>query len=104
MLGSALPCRRVIRCCSGACHMLSSWVPCRYPRGGRFSREIRRFRIYARLAWGLKWVLTMRFEMDFMDRLVRRFRPQRRPRYALALAGGGVIGGMYEVGVVAAME
>ena len=42
--------------------------------------------------------------MDFMDRLVRRFRPQRRPRYALALAGGGVIGGMYEVGVVAAME
>src|SRR2546426_504021 len=42
--------------------------------------------------------------MDFMDRLVRRFRPQRRPRYALALAGGGVIGGMYEGGVVAAME
>lgn len=42
--------------------------------------------------------------MDFVDRFVRRFRPQRRPRYALALAGGGVIGGMYEVGVVAAME
>jgi NTE family protein len=43
--------------------------------------------------------------MDFMDRFVRRLRPQRRrPRYALALAGGGVIGGMYEVGVVAAIE
>lgn len=29
---------------------------------------------------------------------------QQRPRYALALAGGGVIGGMYEVGVMAAIE
>jgi NTE family protein len=27
-----------------------------------------------------------------------------RPRYALALAGGGVIGGMYEVGALAALE
>src|SRR5258706_1504164 len=53
---------------------------------------------------GLVVVTTMRIEMEFMDRLVNRFRPQRRPRYALALAGGGVIGGMYEVGVVAAME
>jgi len=34
---------------------------------------------------------------------VGRWRP-RRPRYALALAGGGVIGGMYEVGVIAAIE
>jgi predicted acylesterase/phospholipase RssA len=42
--------------------------------------------------------------MDLVDRLIKRLRPQRRPRYALALAGGGVIGGMYEVGVVAAME
>ena len=42
--------------------------------------------------------------MDLVDRLIRRLRPQRRPRYALALAGGGVIGGMYEVGVIAAIE
>src|SRR5258705_9450184 len=27
-----------------------------------------------------------------------------RPRYALALAGGGVIGGMYEVGAMTALE
>ena len=33
------------------------------------------------------------------------FLKQRRPaRYALALAGGGVIGGMYEVGALAAIE
>ncbi len=31
-------------------------------------------------------------------------RPRRAARYALALAGGGVIGGMYEVGALAAME
>jgi predicted acylesterase/phospholipase RssA len=30
--------------------------------------------------------------------------PRRQPRYALALAGGGVIGGMYEVGALAALE
>ncbi|HKQ60501.1 MAG TPA: patatin-like phospholipase family protein, partial [Candidatus Polarisedimenticolaceae bacterium] len=29
---------------------------------------------------------------------------RRRPRVALALGGGGVVGGMYEVGVVAALE
>jgi predicted acylesterase/phospholipase RssA len=29
---------------------------------------------------------------------------QSRPRFGLALAGGGVIGGMYEVGVLAALE
>jgi predicted acylesterase/phospholipase RssA len=34
----------------------------------------------------------------------RRAQPRRRPRYALALAGGGVIGGMYEVGAMAALE
>src|SRR6266581_1804292 len=104
MPGNAPPCCWVIRCCPTACHMLSSGVPCRYPRGWRFPRKIRRFRIYARLAWSLYWVVRIRCEMDFMDRLVRRFRPQRRPRYALALAGGGVIGGMYEVGVIAAIE
>jgi NTE family protein len=33
-----------------------------------------------------------------------RRRPAPRPRYALALAGGGVIGGMYEVGAMTALE
>ena len=32
------------------------------------------------------------------------WRQKSRPRYALALAGGGVIGGMYEVGALAALE
>jgi len=41
--------------------------------------------------------------MKFLERVIGRWRP-RRPRYALALAGGGVIGGMYEVGVIAAIE
>src|SRR5258705_1676703 len=41
--------------------------------------------------------------MNILRRVVGRWRP-RRPRYALALAGGGVIGGMYEVGVIAAIE
>lgn len=36
---------------------------------------------------------------------IRRFWQRRsRPRFGLALAGGGVIGGMYEVGVLAALE
>jgi predicted acylesterase/phospholipase RssA len=44
-----------------------------------------------------------------MDRLLRalglrRSRPPSRSRCALALAGGGVIGGMYEVGALAAIE
>ncbi len=44
-----------------------------------------------------------------MMRLVDRARglwsrPARHPRYALALAGGGIIGGMYEVGALAALE
>jgi len=41
--------------------------------------------------------------MNIFRRVVGRWR-SRRPRYALALAGGGVIGGMYEVGVIAAFE
>lgn len=41
--------------------------------------------------------------MNILKRVVGRWR-SRRPRYALALAGGGVIGGMYEVGVIAAIE
>src|SRR6516225_95734 len=42
--------------------------------------------------------------MNIFRRVVGRWRPSRRSRYALALAGGGVIGGMYEVGVIAAIE
>ena len=34
----------------------------------------------------------------------RRSESRPKPRYALALAGGGVIGGMYEVGAMAALE
>jgi len=41
--------------------------------------------------------------MNLLDRVMERWRP-RRQRYALALAGGGVIGGMYEVGVLTAIE
>src|SRR5213592_3367069 len=37
--------------------------------------------------------------------LARKFRPARpRPKIALALSGGGVVGGMYEVGALAALE
>jgi NTE family protein len=41
--------------------------------------------------------------MSPLNRALRLFRPRHR-RYALALAGGGVIGGMYEVGALAAIE
>jgi len=33
-----------------------------------------------------------------------RWRPRPPRRFGLALAGGGVIGGMYEVGAIAALE
>src|SRR5213595_593522 len=42
--------------------------------------------------------------MQFLHRAIGRWRSKPRPRYALALAGGGVIGGMYEVGALAAIE
>jgi len=42
--------------------------------------------------------------MQILQRALRFWRPQGRTRYALALAGGGVIGGMYEVGALAALE
>jgi len=42
--------------------------------------------------------------MHVVDRALGLWRSRQRPRYALALAGGGVIGGMYEVGVMAAIE
>src|SRR5262245_31522672 len=41
--------------------------------------------------------------MNLFERVMGRWRP-RRQRYALALAGGGVIGGMYEVVVIRAIE
>jgi NTE family protein len=41
--------------------------------------------------------------MSPLNRALSFFRPRQR-RYALALAGGGVIGGMYEVGALAAIE
>jgi predicted acylesterase/phospholipase RssA len=42
--------------------------------------------------------------MDSVFRTLGLRRSQPRPRCALALAGGGVIGGMYEVGALAAIE
>src|SRR5437870_13423121 len=48
-------------------------------------------------------VVTIEASMNILRRVVGRWR-SRRPRYALALAGGGVIGGMYEVGVITAFE
>src|SRR5437660_2745759 len=42
--------------------------------------------------------------MQFVHRAFGRWRSRPRPRYALALAGGGVIGGMYEVGALTALE
>jgi len=47
----------------------------------------------------------MTFDMgDLLQRAMGFWRSRRQPRHALALAGGGVIGGMYEVGAVAALE
>src|SRR5216117_2837194 len=42
--------------------------------------------------------------MQFLHRAIGRWWSKPRPRYALDLAGGGVIGGMYEVGALAALE
>src|SRR5437867_11936527 len=42
--------------------------------------------------------------MQFLHRAIGRWRRSPRPRYAPALAGGGVIGGMYEVGAMTALE
>lgn len=41
---------------------------------------------------------------DLLQRAFGFWRARPRPRWALALAGGGVIGGMYEVGAVSALE
>jgi NTE family protein len=45
-----------------------------------------------------------RLGMAGLERTLGLFRPCPRSRPALALAGGGVIGGMYEVGALAAIE
>ncbi len=42
--------------------------------------------------------------MQMVHRAIGFWRRRPRRRYALALAGGGVIGGMYEVGAMTALE
>jgi NTE family protein len=42
--------------------------------------------------------------MEIVHRALGLWRRKAKPRYALALAGGGIIGGMYEVGAMAALE
>jgi NTE family protein len=42
--------------------------------------------------------------MQLVQRILARWRPRPARRRGLALAGGGVIGGMYEVGALAALE
>lgn len=46
----------------------------------------------------------MKFDMDLLRRAMSFWRSRPRPRRGLALAGGGVIGGMYEVGAISALE
>src|SRR2546428_13685797 len=46
----------------------------------------------------------MKFGMEWLQRLKELWRPGQRPRLAMALAGGGVIGGMYEGGAITALE
>jgi predicted acylesterase/phospholipase RssA len=46
----------------------------------------------------------MKSAMELIDRAVHYWKSRGRPRRALALAGGGVIGGMYQVGAMAALE
>ena len=43
-------------------------------------------------------------QMQIVHRAMGLWKKRSRPRYALALAGGGVIGGMYEVGALSALE
>ena len=51
-----------------------------------------------------KTFADMSARMQIVHRAMGFWRPRPRVRYALALAGGGVIGGMYEVGALAALE
>jgi NTE family protein len=49
-------------------------------------------------------LLSQNGRMPLLNRTLGRLRHRPRTRYALALSGGGVIGGMYEVGAMAALE
>jgi predicted acylesterase/phospholipase RssA len=55
------------------------------------------------MAFG-KTFAGMSGRMQIVHRAMGFWRQRPQPRYALALAGGGVIGGMYEVGALAALE
>ncbi len=46
----------------------------------------------------------MKSVMHLLQRVMGLWRSKPRPRHALALAGGGVIGGMYQVGSISALE
>jgi predicted acylesterase/phospholipase RssA len=46
----------------------------------------------------------MKFDMDLLQRAMGFWRSRQHLRRGLALAGGGVIGGMYEVGAISALE
>ena len=46
----------------------------------------------------------MKLDMDLLQRAMGFWRSRPRSRQGLALAGGGVIGGMYEVGAITALE
>jgi predicted acylesterase/phospholipase RssA len=73
------------------------------------NRCFRWFSAAQRLAEGLLETLATERSRDMfgvqgLQRAVTFWRPRQRGRCALALAGGGVIGGMYEVGALAALE
>src|SRR5712691_10520187 len=46
----------------------------------------------------------MKFGMEWLQRLKELWRPAQRPPLALALPGGGAIGGMYEGGAITALD
>src|SRR5256885_10594794 len=52
----------------------------------------------------LRRLARMKLGMEWLQRLKELWRPGQRPRLALALAGGGVIGGVYEGGAVTAPQ
>src|SRR3989442_3703296 len=72
-------------------------------RGGLTTRRAVRADDNVMLATGL--LSPIRVFQRAVPRLGSKvWRSRQRPRYALALGGGGVIGGMYEVRVLAALE
>src|SRR3989442_14146119 len=71
-------------------------------RGGLTTRRAVRADDNVMLATGL--LSPIRVFQRAVTRLGSKvWRSRQRPRYALALGGGGVIGGMYEVGALAAL-